>query len=1252
MAIAVAPTLAQAGDIYLTKLHYTKQDQLKPTMSESPEKQSSIHNPSPIPSSGNVPNNTGQGKKHRKDRRRNINNSRRGAANNTRFQGACEDLKDHVFDPNDIRGGSELFTKTTKAIAEYVAREYTSAGEFRNALPSLHLAPLNPPTRPDPGDPFLMEEWKIEYREHKKKIEDRRQNMQKIYALILGQCSPTIRDRIEASDDWEYVNDASNPIALLRLIRQSLYHRATRRKDTHALLEAELALHKFRQTEQMSNSDYLEKLRELVEVYEHLGGEPGCSDTRINARLIDPELANADEVREAKSEAREEYLAVMLLYKSDPKHYANLVADIENQHTRGQDVYPSTLSAAYDMLINYRNTSSTARLLGQDTGMAFAQAVDDDDNQGARQGEGDRGVGGRAGGRGRHSGRGRGRGRGGRGRESEHVHLNDGETVTHQPESNLDDPSAYYLPSHRDCVFASNALGCKPLPQRWILLDSCSSANLISDKTLLHSVHQAARPLTVHCNAGSMTLTEQGYFGSYPEPVWYNPSGLANIMSLSNVSKYYQVTMDTLSDAAILLHKSDGSSMRFIPSGKGLYHHALRDEADAWVMINTVAGQADKYTQRAIQGAKSARRFQNIVMRPGQRDMMEIAITHLRDCPVKRADIAAAEDIFGPNLGALKGKTVWRPNPHVAMGVDGVPPEIIQAHRSIILTMDIMFINKVAFLVTISRNLKFGTVEALPNRQIPTITQRLRSVVALYRHRGFEISAILTDNEFEAIRPDFPMLNCTAGNEHVPEVERFIRTIKDRVRSTYRMLPYNRIPRTMLIHLTKTSVFWLNAFPARDGVSSKHSPRYIMTGQELSYSRHVQLEFGEYVQTHEEHTNEMMERTLGVICLGPTGNQQGAHWFLSLSTGARIVRHRWTRLPLPREAIIRVNEFGRLQNMPSTLTFADRHGHELEDRLVEIEDDDTSDAEYSPDDDSEDDDDSYSYDSDDSSDGGDFPDVDVPDQHPCTPALGEAPADNDDVSIRSQSIQDGPLHPENPGVDQYNNHNNEDHLESESDDNSQLSQSYIDEQPHESTGVEDDHDELPHESTGVGDSHDRNRHSQEDMDVQDEDSINDAGEKEDDAPTLSDLFDQAADSGRLAASQQSNTHNLRKNRANTQDPSFQYFATAMQDLEPEAAFTLLMENDAEQVFNFLTEQMSAKRGLQQFGEAGAEAIKKELEQLVYRKVMQGRSAGQLTTAQKKGCAKISHVPKTEEMWTYKGPWVCRWEKTAFVEEQG
>ena len=103
----------------------------------------------------------------------------------------------------------------------------------------------------------------------------------------------------------------------------------------------------------------------------------------------------------------------MLLYKSNPKCYANLVADIENQYTQGQDGYPSTLSAAYDMLINYRSTSSTAHLHGQDSGMAFAHAMDDDVNPDIRHNEGGQRVGGRSGGQGCHSGRGCGRGRGG-----------------------------------------------------------------------------------------------------------------------------------------------------------------------------------------------------------------------------------------------------------------------------------------------------------------------------------------------------------------------------------------------------------------------------------------------------------------------------------------------------------------------------------------------------------------------------------------------------------------------------------------------------------------------------------------------------------------------------------------------------------------------------------------------------------------------------------------------------------------------
>ena len=86
-----------------------------------------------------------------------------------------------------------------------------------------------------------------------------------------------------------------------------------------------------------------------------------------------------------------------------------------------------------------------------------------------------------------------------------------------------------------------------------------------------------------------------------------------------------------------------------------------------------------------------------------------------------------------------------------------------------------------------------------------------------------------------------------------------------------------------------------------------------MTGKHLDFRRHVRAEFGSYVQTHEEHNNSMQSRTVSAICLGPTGNEQGGHYFMSLATGRRITREHWTPLPMPQDAIDRVNALGQSQ---------------------------------------------------------------------------------------------------------------------------------------------------------------------------------------------------------------------------------------------------------------------------------------------------------------------------------------------------
>mmetsp|Transcript_31325 Transcript_31325/g.44476 ORF Transcript_31325/g.44476 Transcript_31325/m.44476 type:complete len:134 (+) Transcript_31325:138-539(+) len=88
----------------------------------------------------------------------------------------------------------------------------------------------------------------------------------------------------------------------------------------------------------------------------------------------------------------------------------------------------------------------------------------------------------------------------------------------------------------------------------------------------------------------------------------------------------------------------------------------------------------------------------------------------------------------------------------------------------------------------------------------------------------------------------------------------------------------------------------------------------------------------------------MESQTLGAICMGPTGNQQGGHYFLFLRTGREIVRYNWTELPTPKDAIDHVNYLGR--NMPASMNFGDRWGQPIWDDAGEVDDD--HDSVYAP----------------------------------------------------------------------------------------------------------------------------------------------------------------------------------------------------------------------------------------------------------------------------------------------------------------
>jgi hypothetical protein len=183
------------------------------------------------------------------------------------------------------------------------------------------------------------------------------------------------------------------------------------------------------------------------------------------------------------------------------------VRDIENEYTRGMNSYPATLSATYDYLVNYR---PDGRAGVQDPDLELSYYTDDGTGQGGCSG-------GQGGSRGNQGGRGGGRrhnpGRSGTGGDTALPAVAQGR-VHFEHGVGSDDAAAdsTYLLDNLDQVeeysFISSAINLVDHhsfagytrhsdSSTTILLDSCSTVNLIVNHSLLQGIHQVPTTMNI-----------------------------------------------------------------------------------------------------------------------------------------------------------------------------------------------------------------------------------------------------------------------------------------------------------------------------------------------------------------------------------------------------------------------------------------------------------------------------------------------------------------------------------------------------------------------------------------------------------------------------------------------------------------------------------------------------------------------------------------------------------------------------------
>jgi hypothetical protein len=96
------------------------------------------------------------------------------------------------------------------------------------------------------------------------------------------------------------------------------------------------------------------------------------------------------------------------------------------------------------------------------------------------------------------------------------------------------------------------------------------------------------------------------------------------------------------------------------------------------------------------------------------------------------------------------------------------------------------------------------------------------------------------------------MVNLASNNEPVPEIQRRIKVEKEQCRATRYSLPFEQIPKLLMIHFVFHAVKLLNFFLTKGAVSDTLSPKTILSGETLDFKKHLRLQFGQYCQVHEE----------------------------------------------------------------------------------------------------------------------------------------------------------------------------------------------------------------------------------------------------------------------------------------------------------------------------------------------------------------------------------------------------------------
>jgi len=237
--------------------------------------------------------------------------------------------------------------------------------------------------------------------------------------------------------------------------------------------------------------------------------------------------------------------------------------------------------------------------------------------------------------------------------------------------------------------------------------------------------------------------------------------GIASVILLRSLEAKYHVKYDSkVKGGAFIASTPEGDIIftRCLETGFPFLDLDDHSNDGAIMLVQTVRKNFEGYTREEVKCAVEAHKLQSrtghaikaafkteVSRRPNESSLFA-------DSHIQPTDISNARKIFGPSIPCLKGKWVRGSLKRVHPEYVSVPALLINTNKYITLVADVMFVSGLPFFISLSRKLRFVTVQYVPHRTAPELHNALKQVLNVYKRAGFVCQLGLMDGEFENVK--------------------------------------------------------------------------------------------------------------------------------------------------------------------------------------------------------------------------------------------------------------------------------------------------------------------------------------------------------------------------------------------------------------------------------------------------------------------------------------------------------------------